>query len=216
MRGMAFTLSLLAIPLWAQSGITGPAGVTLNDAGLDCNGFARVVEVVVDVTGLSGVGGPAGLNSFVLVFNLSRSDVFASAAAGSNPDLDWYFLATDRNGVNASNSLRLVSSVADLDAPNQRYQVASILLSGLQGGVTLTFNAAESSLGSRYINGDGPGPISISGSPPLTVSIPIDFNLDIGTGVSYWLTESVEYDMAPPVGNINVLDLVKMVLCGAN
>jgi len=211
---MKFFLGLFALlPVLGQSSITGPALVTLEDGGTDCNGRARVVDIYVDVSGLSGIGGEAGLNGFALAFDLNRANVVASAYSGVEPEMGWYFRSTSKPEINLINTVRVVGSVADPSAPNQNYHVATLWLSGLQGDVTLTFNATLSSLGSRRVLGDGPGPIEITPPLPLTVTIPADFLLDLIEGADLWHRFSVAYDLAEPSGDIDVLDLVKMLNC---
>lgn len=197
-----------------QSGIGGAATISLTDGGVDCAGMARVVDVHVDVTGLSGVGGPGGLNAFALALNLDRPDVFASASAGEVPAMGWGLINTDETGIAATHQVILVGWAPDPDAPNTSYLVASIILSGAAGPVTLSLDAGASSLGSRVVAGDGPGPIELSGPPPLTVSIPESFDLDLLTGASRWLTTDPDYQLVPGTSWVTVLDLVKLVQCG--
>jgi len=200
--------------LLAQTGITGSAPVSLQEGPADCGGSCVTVDLFVDVTGLSGTGGEVGLNGFVLAFDLDRSDVFATANAGTTPISEWGFLATNRDLGNLTDRLVLVGAVADMAAPNQDYHVASLTLCGAAGDVTLTCVPSESSLGSRVVAGDGPGLIDISSPPPFTVPITETFPLLWGNGLDSWLMDAPAYDLVAPFGLIDVLDLVKLNNCG--
>lgn len=199
---------------FAQTGITEPAPLVLQEGVSDCNGFCITVDVAVDVTGLVGSGGDAGLNAFVLAFDLDRPDVYASARPGTSPSLDWAFFATERGLVGMTSRLFLVGAVGDNTAPNQVYHVATLVLCGTIGDVCLSFVPVESSLGSRVVAGDGPGDIPINPPSPFTVTIPVDFPLDWGTAIASWIQDVPAYDLAPPMGTVDVLDLTKLVDCG--
>ncbi len=198
----------------AQSSIVGNAPLTLQEGAADCGGSCVTVDVFVDVTGLSGTGGDAGLNAYVLAFDLDRSDVFASARAGTSPISDWGFFATSRNLVAMTDRLILVGAVADMAAPNQNYHVATVVLCGSLGNVTLTYVPSESSLGSRVVAGDGPGPIDIGAPSAFTLPITVTFSLDWGAGISSWTLNAPSYDLVAPSGPIDVLDLTKLTHCG--
>ncbi len=201
----------------AQTGIVDPAQLTLVQGPSDCGDSCVTVEIRLNLTGLSGIGGDAGLNGFVLTFDLDRSDAFASARVGSMPTLDWYFKPTPRDDVAMTHRLFLVGSTPDTNAPAVNYHVATLLFCHrITGDVTLTFVASESSLGSRVVSGNGPGPIAIDiGTPdPFTVMITTPFTHSFGTALTLWLSGSTDYDLASPVGPIDVLDLTKLINCG--
>ncbi len=198
----------------AQSGIAGDALVTVQEGPPDCLDSCVTVEVYADLVGLAGVGGPAGLNAFVLGFDLDRTGVFASARAGSSPIGDWSFMTTGRDQVDLTNRLIVAGAVANPAAPNANYHLATITLCGTQGDVTLTFAPTVSSLGSRVLAGDGPGPIGITAPAPITVTIPYDFPLVWEDALVRWLKAGAPYDLAPPHGVVDILDLVKAVNCG--
>lgn len=214
MRIMVLLLAMASTMVFGQTGISGQAPVSLNTAGTDCGGECVAVEVAVDVSGLMGNGEPVGLNAFVLVFDLNRSDVFASAIRGDSPSMNWSFFQTDRDNVNLTNRLTLVGAVADELAPNQNYQVASITLCGTPGDVDFTFVETESSLGSRLVNGDGPGQISILAPSVFTTSLTVNLSLTWGVGIESWLAINPDYDLVSPTGSITIQDLVKLVSCG--
>ena len=197
-----------------QSGVTGQAPVTLLQVGTDCAGYCVTVDVRVDLTGLSGSGLDAGLNSFVLAFDLNRSDVFASTVEGDDPFLAWSIYSTSRNQVNTTNRLVLVGVVADSAAPNQNYHVCQITLCGSAGPVIFSLVESESSLGSRVADGDGPGPISILAPAPYQASITTHFPLIWNDALPTWLTDNTFYNLVPPSPTVNCLDLVKLVNCG--
>ncbi len=199
---------------FAQTMITGAAPVTLLEGPAECGDSCLTVEIQVDLTGLSGTGGVAGLNAFVLAFDLDRSNVYASARAGTLPILDWHFVRTNREHVSTTDRLILVGAVSDMTAPNQSYHVATVVFCGTVGDVTLTFVPSESSLGSRLVNGDGPGPIPIETPIPFTVTITTPFTLDLAMGISLWLSVSPAYDLVNPIGPIDILDLTKLIDCG--
>ena len=172
------------------------------------------VDVFVDLTGLSGAGGEAGLNGFVLAFDLNRSDVFASAIKGDDIEFAWNFFTTQRSLVDISRQLILAGASGDAGAPNQIYHLATLVFCGAVGTTTLTFDPGASTLGSRVVNGDGPGPIQIQGPSAYTITITSPFSLDFYSGLSTWLNVAPDYDLVDPVGNINILDLVKLIACG--
>ncbi|MCB1049656.1 MAG: hypothetical protein H6510_02155 [Acidobacteria bacterium] len=196
---------------WAQSGVVGSINLTLQDAGTDCLGRARVVEVRAQVTGLTGMGNsPVGLNGYVLVVQLNRPDVFAS----SYPDrtaVNWNQVAQ----IDAGNPLvvRLVGWNTDINAPNQLYVLGRMLLSGTPGPVNVQLlNGTE--LASRLVSaGNGPQNLTLSLPPSLTVSVPSHSALILGEAVASWLMVVATYDLVPPNGPIQVLDLVKLVNC---
>lgn len=212
-----FWLSGLA--LLGQTGISGSATITVQDAGVDCLGMSRVVEIGVDVTGLTGTAGEdAALNAFCLSFDLDKTGVFASAVRGIDSDFEWGFVCTEKSLVTLTSKVTVVGWVAwPQDPTHQNYHVATIRFSGTPQDVTLTFDPATSSLGSRVVrlpDGDGPGPIDFNTPSPLTVTIPTAFSASLGDGLAAWLTLDPDYDFAPPTGAVDILDLVKLVSCG--
>ena len=198
----------LSTGLWAQSNVGGAAPVLLEVRAADCGLPARTVDVFVDVTGLIGNGGEAGINGFVLAFNLPAGNGFQGAAPGVDPMLDWTFAATETAA--SGGSLKLAGAVADLNAPNQRYHLASLAFDGADIWVTLEFDETASSLSSRVVNGDGPGPIPMTPPDPITFHL---VGLSLGTGVSLWRQTALDYDLAPPLGTIDVHDLIALVNC---
>lgn len=213
-HGILCCLFLVWMPLLAQADVAGQASIRLQNGGADCNDQCITIAVFVDVTGLSGTVNAAGLNAFVLAFDLSRADVFASARAGTTPVLDWAFTHTARATVDQSNRLVVVGSVASSDAPNTEYQVATLVFCGSAGNLTLSFAAAASSLGSRYIDGDGPGPIAFADPDPFQTTLTVDFPLTFFAGVAAWRQMASDYDLVLPNGELDVLDLVKLTACG--
>lgn len=211
--GLLFLASVPALP---QSGVTGSATVFTQTGPLDCGSHCATVQVSVDVSALTGTDGVlAGINAFVLSFDLDRSGVFAYAQAGASPEMDWFFQHTKAELVDLANRLIMVGAIGDETAPNQLYQLATFTLCGDAGNVVITFDPSQSSLGSRVVNGDGPGPINIAVPPPITVVIPVNFPLILGVGISLFLEDSPEYDLVAPFGPVNILDLVKLINCGA-
>lgn len=215
MKGLICLLCVWSTLVWAQSDVTGNATIRLQAGAPDCNAQCHTVDVSVDVTGLSGSLHEAGLNAFVLAFDLSRGDVFASAVAGTNPELDWSFFYTARGTVDSGNRLVVVGSVAASNAPNQNYQVANLVFCGSAGDLTLTFVPEASSLGSRLVEGDGPGGIAMLTPAPLDTALPTSFSLTFFTGVSQWQTENIDYNLVAPTDEVvDIRDLVKLTNCG--
>ncbi len=213
-HGILCCLFLVWMPLFGQADVAGEASIRLQNDAADCNDQCITVAVFVDVTGLSGTVNAAGLNAFVLAFDLSRADVFASARAGTTPVLDWAFTHTARATVDQSNRLVVVGSVAASDAPNGEYQVATLVFCGSAGELTLSLVASASSLGSRYIDGDGPGPIAFVPTDPFQTTVTLDFPLTFFAGVAAWRQTASDYDLVLPEGALDVLDLVKLTACG--
>lgn len=197
----------------AQTGISGSAPVTLDPAGTQCGGVCPAVDVFVNVSGLSGTGGDAGLNAFVLSFDLDRPDTFTFAHAGVVPDMSWAFVHTETDIVQLIETVTIVGASGDADAPNDLYHVGTLIFCGTPGNVTLTFDETTSSLGSRVVAGDGPGPITISAPAPFVLSIADAFTLDFATGCASWLSTFPTYDLAAPSGPIDVLDLIVLAQC---
>lgn len=198
----------------AQSGISGSAPVQVMPRNPECAGTCPAVDIFVDVNGLSGVGGDAGLNAFVLAFDLSRTDVFAYAVPGQSPISGWTFVHTDPALVDVTNTVIVTGAVGDDQAPNQSYHVATLVFCGDPGSISMSFNAGLSSLGSRVVNDDGPGPISIAAPSPTTIQVTTSFPLNISTGVASWLLYAPTYDLVAPSGPVDVLDLSRLVQCG--
>lgn len=199
---------------WSQTGINGEAIVTLIDEGITCNGYARSMSIAIDVTGLTGShGDPAGLNGYVLRLTTDRSNVFAYATPGKIPDVGWHLMTTHRETV--TTEFTLVGWSDDTQAPNDRYRVATLWFSGTMGPVSVDLVPAESSLGSRVVNGDGPGPISISSGPiQISIDIPQTFNLSFQEGASHWLSAHSQFEFVPPLDSVDVRDLAQLINCG--
>lgn len=211
---LLFVLFCSSIPLLGQTGVTGSAPVTLTQGPDTCNGDCITVDVAVNLTGLSGNGVSAGLNAFVLTFDLNRSDVFASAKPGSNPQMNWAFVSTERYLVDVTNRLTLVGSVAEPSAPNGNYEVATLTFCGTPGLIVMDLILSDSSLGSKFINGSGPDTISIDPPAPFQADILNGFPLNWGDGLTSWHTHTPAYDLVAPGGRVDVGDLVTLVLCG--
>ena len=195
---------------FAQTNIAGEAPVTLEVRAVGCDTTTRTLDVFIDVDGLMGLGGDAGINGFVLAFDLDSGETFQSALAGEDPMLDWTFVVTEPAVVTATDTLVLVGVVADNAAPNRRYHVASVVFSGPTTEVTISFNAAASSLSSRVIGGDGPGPILIAPPDPITLNL---VSLNLAEAAEQWRLILPDYDLVPPFGPLDVRDLVALVNC---
>jgi len=208
-----FWFFVFGFPLLAQSNISGSATLQFKDAGLDCHSQTRLVDIYVYVSGLAGDGGLVGVNSFVLAVDINRNDIYASSEPGTQPVLDWNFNSTNRSLVDVLNRVVLVGVVADPLAPNQAYHLARLAFSGATGDFQLSLVVAESSLGSRVVNGDGPDLIPFLDPLPITTDIVVPFDLNLMFGCSFWLTSNADYDVIND-DVVNVLDLVKLIYCG--
>ncbi len=156
---------------YAQSDITGDAILSLEDLDYDCTVGAHGVAIHADITGLAGTGGMAGLNAFVIAVDWDRSGVFHSAVAGTDPNLGWTLVTTDPVQVEIDNRIKLVGHVADTTAPNRSYHLATLYFDGQPGALTVNLVAGQSSLGSRVINNDGPGPIDVTAAGSLILDL---------------------------------------------
>jgi hypothetical protein len=204
------TLTVLGLPLLAQSNVSGPVPLTLVDGGTDCGGLGRLVEIHANPSGLTGDGGAAaGLNGFLLVLEASRSGVLTSVLPGSSP-IGWNVRVTEPP---LTNQIRVAGWSTDMAAPNQSYHLATLVLTGTLGAVTLTA-LSSTELASRLVApGNGPSLLSVSLPSPLNVTVPANYNLNLLTGISSWLQTAASYDLAAPSGPIDIRDLVKLVIC---
>ncbi len=207
-------LWLVPCLIYAQSGITGSAPITLVSGPNDCGGACATVDIYVDVTGLSGTGGDAGLNAYVLVFDIDRPETFASVRAGTTPLNHWQLTSRNPTLVGSTQRFAIVGSTPDPNAPNQSYHVANLILCGDAGNVTLSLVVASSSLGSRLVSGEGPDAIDLLAPPLFTTLVPLDFELEWTIGVDSWRHSSPLYDLVMPFAEVDVLDLAKLVNCG--
>lgn len=198
----------------AQVGVQGNASISLADAGVICSGQGRAVDVFVDITGLAGSNGDAGLNAFVLCFDLNRSNVFAYAQKGNAPQMNWQFTFTDRILVNTSDHVCIVGSTDDSNAPNGEYYVGRLILVGEAGQVSFSLDTYKSSLGSKAINGSLPGLISIEPLPVFIVEIPQNSALVLAEALEQWRQRVPQYDLVEPWGAVDVMDLVQLINCG--
>jgi len=196
----------------AQSNIQGQAIVSLVDAGTDCGGYAVVVEIHADVSGMTGGQGQwVGLNGYELHLDLDRTQVFASAATGYEPQMDWSLRHTSKAAL--GNRLSLVGWWPSVQAPNQSYHLVRLLFAGRQGPLTI-MPGLDTQLASRVAGVDnGPDEVPYIQPPPLTVTIPLDFALDLDTAVSLWRTTGGVYDLYAAPGIIDTRDLIKLLLC---
>jgi hypothetical protein len=204
------TLTVLGLPLLAQSNVSGPVPLTLVDGGTDCGGLGRLVEIHANPSGLTGDGGAAaGLNGFLLVLEASRSGVLTSILPGSSP-IGWNVQVTTPP---LTTQIRVAGWSTNMAAPNQSYHLATLVLTGTLGAVTLTA-LSSTELASRLVApGNGPELLSVSLPAPLNVTVPANYNLNLLTGISSWRQTAGNYDLAAPSGPIDVLDLVKLVWC---
>lgn len=197
--------------LWAQSNVTGSVPLTLVDGGTDCNGLGRLVEIHADPSGLSGDGGAmAGINAFVLAIAADQPGVLTAAWSESSP-IPFDSVVTDSMFVTTGISIAGWST--DPNAPNQSYHLATLLLTGNQGNVSVSLSA-QSTLASRFVSvGNGPDTMSYSLPSALVVNIPMTYNLNVLTGISSWQMVAAQYDLAAPAGPVDVNDLVKLITC---
>ena len=203
---------LMSTCILLQTGISGPALLTWSEQGTTCGEVGKIVHIFADVRGLTGQGGAeVGLNSFVLTVKFDRSDVFASAFAGEDVGLSWGFKISDEALIILTNTVTLVGWMANADAPNQNYHLATLVLAGSEGPVTLTLQSAD--LGSRVANGDGPGPVPWTLPAPIIVTLPGHYYPTLIEGGSLWRTDNTTYDINSLPG-VDVADLVEVINCG--
>lgn len=201
---------LFSLPLMAQSNIGGTLPVTLVDGGTDCAGRGRLVDIHADPTGLSGNGGAlAGINGFVLVVKASRPGLLTSVLPGSTPSR-WHMRTTARP---LTDQIRIVGWSTDTNAPNLSYHLATLVLTGTQGPVTISLETGTEVASRLVAPGNGPALMSLTLPAPLNVNVPVSFNLNLLTGVAAWLAIEPDYDLAAPSGALDILDLVKLVTC---
>jgi len=209
-----FFLPLLPSFLFAQHPVDGQATISFVEGGSLCDGALKRVDIFVDITGLTGQGGDAGLNAFALWIDMTDSSFYVRSEAGSDP-IPFELTTTEAHRIDTVGTLRLVGHNADTDAPNTSYHVASIYVGNQLGSVTLKLATTNSSLGSRKIGSSGPGPIDFVFDGPLTVTIENTFPLQISDAAAAWLSGDPTYDFQPPFGIVNVLDLVSIAECGS-
>ena len=157
------------LPLLGQTNISGTAPLSLEDRGFDPSIGAHGVTLFADLTGLSGIGGPAGLNAFAVTIAWDRGNVYHSFGGGQQPALGWTIHSTDGAVIALQNHIRLAAYVADTNAPNLRYELATIYFAGNSGPLNLSLGNA--SLGSRVVNSDGPDAIMVDASATLTIDL---------------------------------------------
>lgn len=158
----------LGLPGLAQSNISGQARITLTDLGYVCADNGHGVALSVDVTGLSGDGGLAGLNAFALSLSWNSGQLLAV-----HPDAalsTWQFTTTDLAQANTDRRMRIVGSRADTLAPNQNYPIARLIFANQPASMTLTFEPGNSSLASRLVAGFGPAAIAMTTPLPLVLT----------------------------------------------
>lgn len=207
---------LVSSSLFAQTNISGPAPVRFQDAGTACQGMSRVVDVFVDVTGLTGDEGPVGLNSYVLTIQLS-SNVFGSAVGGSPmTTLPWATTYSENAVITANgNKVIVVGWAPDLNAPNDEVHVARLTLSGDMVNVTLSLVTGESSLGSKLTGIDMPGAVNFDpiSSGDIVVAIPATFDMVHPHAYAAWQTFAALYDFQPGDGIVDIRDLSALINC---
>lgn len=200
--------------VFGQTGISGNAGITLEDGGLDCQGHARVVLVWLDLTGITGTNGePAGLNAFCAALGMDTGH-FLGAMPGADAQ-DWQMVSTDPVLANGAGRAVAVGVKADPFAPDSTYHLATFYYGGQETTCLVSFDDLNSSFGSRVVlsTGDGPGLIPVSWNGPLPLSLPEPFPFLLEEGFASWRHTDPAFDLAAPTGPVNVLDLVKAVVC---
>ncbi len=211
MKFLFFLLGTVISMVAAQSNVVGSVPLTLIDGGTDCNGLGRLVEIHADPTGFSGDGGAlVGLNGFVLVINADQANLFTSFLPGRNP-ISWQTVITDHSLV--TNSLVVAGWSTDINAPNQSYHLGTLVLTGNQGSVLIGLGN-QTQLASRLVTiGNGPDNLNVMLPSDLNVTVPATYNLNLLVGISSWLQMAAEYDLALPGGEIDLLDLAKLINC---
>ncbi|MCB1050736.1 MAG: hypothetical protein KDC71_09050 [Acidobacteria bacterium] len=202
---------LLSATVFAQSNVSGPLPLTLVDGGTDCNGLGRIVLVQADTSGLTGdMGAPVGLNAFRLVLTANRSGVLTSLMPGTQP-ITWSSVQTEASLV--TTQIVITGWNSDINAPNGLYTLASLLLTGDQGPVSISLEAT-SEVASRLVQpGNGPELLQLQLPGSLQTNIPVTYSLTLQEGFAAWLTVMPTYDLAAPSGKIDILDLSKLVYC---
>jgi len=207
-----FALSSLTL-VWSQSNIGGSAPVTFVDGGTACNGSARIVDLYADVTGLSGDGGAAGINAFIMALDFSLGYVSELLFPGEGP-VPFTIVATDP--VLAFGAPTVVGYAADTDAPNTQYHLVRLWVKGPPGGFTVSLDGLASGLGSRVAAGFGPDNIAVTAPPTANFQIDAFFNLPYYDGLASWLLLNPDYDLVAPTGEVEVRDLVMLVNCASS
>lgn len=162
---------LMLIPLFwsglvtAQTNVVGSANLSFEDLGYDCAVEAHGIAIHADISGLSGDGGQAGLNAFVLTLAWDEA-LFHSATTGADT-AGWSFITTET----VTSQITLVGTQADPLAPNKSYHLASLYFTSAPDDVTLTAQIQASSLGTRIVAGDGPDTITLNDPGPLTFTL---------------------------------------------
>lgn len=205
-------IPLLCAALWAQTGVSGTASGAWVQLENGCDGSAVVLELYADVSGLSGDDAvPVGVNAFLVTLAFDRPDVFASAVVGSDPLLDWGFSTSKQSQIDQTQQVTLLGWVADPNAPNQNYHLATVTLAGTPGPVSLTVTRFE--LGTRVVDGAGAQLLLVDAPNPLSVSIPDEFPRSLAEAVPLWNSADSIYD-GNQIAGVDVADLVTVVNCG--
>jgi len=196
---------------FGQANISGTATLSLVDGGTDCNGAVSLVEVHADVTGLSGDGGMAGINAFVLKFNLNNGNLFSIARPANSP-IPFDMVYTQKSLVGSQDSVTVIGWAADSQAPNGSYHLLTLQFAGAAGSVGISIDGVESNLASKFIGGFGPDAISLQTPPAAIFMVPDPISFHPLQALPFWLDESSFYDLVPS-GRIDMLDFVKLVTC---
>ncbi|MCB1051028.1 MAG: hypothetical protein KDC71_10555 [Acidobacteria bacterium] len=210
MKKLAFFL-FFGMSLLAQSQVTGPLVLRWVDQGPDCQGLGHLVDIYADTTGLTGMNNElVGINAFVLSIESSQSFVLTTLHPGFSP-INWQYTVSQPP---LTNQIIIAGWSTDTNAPNEDYHLARLLLSGAPGTFSLSLMPG-SQVASRLAGpGNGPDLIPLQLPNPITVQLPVSYNLFIGGGISAWHELDLAYDLVPPYGTpIDMLDLVKLVYC---
>ena len=194
-----------------QANISGNASLSLIDGGTDCQGGVRLVEVHADVSGLSGDGGLAGINAFVLKFNVNNGNLFSIARRATNP-ISFDIVHTEKSLVGSQNTVIVSGWSADSNAPNGSYHLLTLQFAGVDNTISITIDETESNLASRVASGFGPDAIGFTVPPEATFSVPAPVSFPVGQALLFWLGELAFYDLVPD-GTINMLDYAKLIIC---
>lgn len=198
--------------LSAQDPVSGQATISLVQSGTTCSGAVALVDVYVDITGLTGQGGEAGLNAFSLSMTYSDPD-FAVLAYCTNDPIPFKFTFTDVHRIPNRGAMQLVGASGDTQAPNDRYHVATMWVGKKLGTVRVDLDPARTSLGSRRVGNAGPGSIAFTFAGALDVTINDSYTLLLGDALSSWRSNNPTYDFQSPTQRVDVLDLVTMTNC---
>ncbi len=206
-------LVLLLMGVWSQSNITGNAAITLVDAGSDCSGAIRVVDIFADVVGMTGDGGDVGINAFVVALTIEPGYLCHFAFDGEDPI---HFTTKHTDITQVAQTTMVVGYAADSNAPNANYRLARLWINGEIGSFSVTVEPITTSLGSRVVGGFGPDAIPFTTPPASIFDINNEISLLLADGVAQWLADDPIFDIAPPVGAVDILDLVKLTNCTVN